>query len=123
MIIVDTSIWIDHIRSQHALLSELLEDGKVLAHPFVIGELACGSLPNRETFLGLLNDLPAANVATHDEVMHFVEQAKLYSRGVGYMDIALLASVRLTGGAKIWTRDKRLKQIADELGLSAQVSH
>lgn len=123
MIIVDTSIWIDHIRCRHPLLAKLLEDGKVLAHPFVIGELACGSLPSRETFLRLLNELPAASVATHDEIMHFVEHAKLYSRGAGYMDMSLLASARLTAGAKIWTRDKRLKQIADELGLAAPVSH
>lgn len=123
MIIVDTSIWIDHIRSQHPVLTRLLHHGDVLVHPFVVGELACGSLPNRTAFLRLLNDMPVANVATHEEVLHFVEHAKLYSRGAGYMDISLLASARLTSGAKIWTRDKRLKQIADELGLAAPLSH
>jgi predicted nucleic acid-binding protein len=120
MIIVDTSIWIDHIRRQDPVLVSLLDDGKVLVHPFVIGELACGSLPERETFLRLLNDMPSANVAMHDEVMHFIEQGKLYSRGIGYMDMSLLASTRLTAGAKIWTRDKRLKQIASELELAMQ---
>ncbi|HUB88249.1 MAG TPA: type II toxin-antitoxin system VapC family toxin [Dyella sp.] len=123
MIIVDTSIWIDHLRSQHPFLTRLLHDGQVLVHPLVIGELACGSLPNRTAFLGLLNDMPAASVATHAEIMHFIEHAKLYSRGVGYMDVSLLASVRLTAGASIWTGDKRLKQLADELGLAAQISH
>jgi len=123
MIIVDTSIWIDHLRSQHPFLTRLLYDGEVLVHPLVIGELACGSLPNRAAFLSLLNDMPAASMATHDEVVHFVEHAKLYSRGVGYMDVSLLASARLTPGASIWTRDKRLKQLADELGLGSQISH
>ncbi|GLQ89939.1 type II toxin-antitoxin system VapC family toxin [Dyella flagellata] len=123
MIIVDTSIWIDHLRSRHPVLAKLLEEGRVLVHPIVVGELACGSLPNRAAFLSLLNDMPIASVATHDEVMHFIEQAKLHGRGAGYMDISLLASARLTAGAKIWTRDKRLQQIADELGLAAQISH
>ena len=123
MIIVDTSIWIDHLRSQHRFLARLLYDGEVLVHPLVIGELAWGSLPNRAAFLSLLNDMPAASMATDDEVMHFVEHAKLYSRGVGYMDVSLLASARLTPGASIWTRDKRLKQLADELGLGSQISH
>lgn len=115
MILVDTSVWIDHLRKGDAELARTLEAGEVLAHPFVIGELACGNLANRNAILALLRTLPPAPVATGDEVMGFIERRKLMGRGIGYIDVHLLASVALTRESRLWTRDKRLAAIADEL--------
>lgn len=123
MILVDTSIWIDHLRQRNERLSKLLNQGQVLAHPFVIGELALGSLQNREAILGALQDLPQAPVATEVEVLRFIEQNDLYGIGIGYIDAHLLAAVRLSPGATLWTRDKRLLAAGTGLGLVENVVH
>jgi predicted nucleic acid-binding protein len=118
MILVDTSVWIDHLRVTDETLVHLLDAGMVLAHPFVIGELALGSLGQRETVLTALSDLPRAIVATDQEALHFIDCHTLFGRGVGYIDIHLLAAVRLTAGAGLWTHDKRLHTVAAQLGLA-----
>ncbi|MGB4063120.1 MAG: type II toxin-antitoxin system VapC family toxin [Azonexus sp.] len=123
MILVDTSIWIDHLRQRNERLSKLLNQGQVLAHPFVIGELALGSLQNRVAILGALQDLPQAPVATEGEVLSFIEQNTLYGMGIGYIDAHLLAAVRLSPGTALWTRDKRLLAAATGLGLVENVVH
>jgi predicted nucleic acid-binding protein len=116
LILVDTSVWVDHLRSGDAQLVDLLERALVVMHPFVIGEMACGSLGDRSTVLELLQDLPAAVVAESNEVLGFIERHVLYGKGIGYVDIHLLASVALTAGTKLWTRDKRLQAVAEMLG-------
>lgn len=122
MILVDTSVWIDHLRQGDRTLADLLERGLVLTHPFVIGEIACGSLNRRSSILQLLADLPAAAVAQHAEAMAFIDRQALHGKGIGYIDVHLLASVALTPSARLWTRDKRLHAIASEIG-SAQTHH
>jgi predicted nucleic acid-binding protein len=118
MILVDTSVWVDHLRKSDVRLGELLNTGKVLCHPFVIGELALGMLKNRAMVIASLQDLPQAEVAELSEIMQFIDQAPLYGRGVGFIDAHLLASARLTG-CLLWTRDARLKGVAAAMGLSA----
>lgn len=118
MILVDTSVWIDHLRVGDERLVELLNSSQVLAHPFVIGELACGNLHKREDVLRLLNDLPQAPVASHEEALHIIESNKLMGRGIGYIDAHLLASVALANTVFIWTRDKPLQKIARKLKLA-----
>ncbi len=117
MILVDTSVWIDHLRSGDENLTTLLNRSQVLVHPFVLGELACGNLANRDEVLGLLKDLPRSPVATDNEVLIYIEQQTLMGRGIGYMDAHLLAAVALEGTARLWTRDKRLHAVADALSL------
>ena len=95
MILADTSIWVDHLRAGEPGLVSLLNDNQVLTHPMVIGELACGNLPNRDTVLGLLGALPAIHVATHEEVLFFIEQRQVMGRGIGYIDAHLLAAAKL----------------------------
>ena len=119
MILVDTSVWVDHLRAGDAPLAELLRDGQVLTHPFVIGEIALGMLGQREIVLGSLRVLPRAAVASDAEVLGFIGRRNLHGRGIGYIDAHLLASVLLTGGAVLWTRDKRLAAVAAELSLAA----
>ena len=116
MILVDTSVWVDHLRHGDAPLADLLERGAVLAHPFVIGEIACGSLTDRGAILALLQHLPMAVVAEPEEVLSSIERHKLHGRGIGYLDAHLIAATALTGGAKLWTRDRRLHAVARELG-------
>ncbi|MHA6719065.1 type II toxin-antitoxin system VapC family toxin [Sphingomonas sp. RS6] len=118
MILADSSIWIDHLRSQDAALADLLYRGQVLAHAFVIGELALGSLRQREEIIGALQDLPKAIVADDAEVLALIAHQSLHGRGIGYVDAHLLASVRLTPDALLWTRDRRLKDTADHLGIA-----
>lgn len=118
MILVDTSVWVDHLRRGDPGLVALLERSAVLMHPFVVGEIACGNLRDRKSLLELLRDLPAAVVATDDEVMQFIERQALHGKGIGYVDIHLLASVALTGVAKLWTRDQKLRQAAASLGFT-----
>ena len=118
MILVDTSFWIDHLRARDEALAGLLGNGAVLTHPFVIGVLAVGNLSQRVLILRFLSRLPQASVVPNVEVPHFIDRHELFGRGIGYVDIHLLASVRLTAGASLWTRDKRLHGVADELGLA-----
>lgn len=118
MILVDTSVWVDHLRRGDPGLVELLERASVVMHPFVVGEIACGSLRDRESILELLQDLPAAAVAESDEVLQYIERHALHGKGIGYVDVHLLASVALTEGAKVWTRDMKLHRVAVALGLA-----
>lgn len=119
MILVDTSIWIGHLRSGNSRLADLLDRSQVLAHPFVIGELACGNLRKREEILRLLTDLPQSPVASPAEALHFIEGNQLMGLGIGYIDIHLFAATALAENALLWTDDKRLKQSCqqDETGV------
>jgi predicted nucleic acid-binding protein len=118
VILVDTSVWIDHLRSGEPTLAAVLESGQVMMHPFVLGELACGNLANRTEVLKLLGDLTAAPTATDTEVLDFIENRALMGRGIGYIDVHLLAATALAGDALMWTRYKRLWDAAAELELS-----
>jgi len=117
MVLADTSVWIAHLRSGNRHLAELLKDTEVLCHPFVVGELACGNMRNRKEILTLLHALPTAPVITQDEFLAFVDSNKLMGRGIGFVDVHLLASSRLAG-VPIWTADKSLKATAHELKLN-----
>ena len=118
MILVDTSIWVDHLRDGDAALAAVLEQGQALAHPWVTGELALGRLRDRAGVLQLLDQLPQAVTATAAELLAFVEHHKLFGIGIGYVDAQLLASARLTEDAELWTRDRRLHAVAERLGLA-----
>jgi predicted nucleic acid-binding protein len=120
VILVDTSVWVDHLRAGDKTVASLLEAGRVLAHPFVIGELALGNLRQRHKVLPYLQDLPQAKVATDREVLHFIERHALAGLGIGYVDVHLLASTRLTAGSSLWTRDKRLSSVAARLGVATE---
>ncbi len=115
MILVDTSVWVDHLRSSETLLANLLERDFVVIHELVIGELACGNLNNRNEILSLLSSLPRCSPASHEEVLFFIESKGLMGRGVGYIDNALLTAA-VMNDLTIWTRDKRLLTLATELG-------
>lgn len=117
MVLVDTSVWIEHLRFGHAGLEPLLTAGKVICHPFVIGELACGTLKNRKTILSLLKALPSAVEADHAEVMDFLEKNLLMGRGLGLIDVHLIASAFLSG-IPLWTLDKKLGQASSKLGIA-----
>ena len=119
MILVDTSVWIDHLRIGDKRLGDLLNASSVLVHPFVIGEIAMGQLRQRAVVLETLSDLPAATLATDAEVLEFINRHILSGRGIGYVDVHLLASTRLTHSATFWTRDRRLRQVAADLDLAA----
>ncbi len=121
MILVDTSVWVDHLRVGEPALAHLLDHGLVLAHPWVTSELALGHLSQRHEILGLLTGLPSAEIATDAEVLGLIEAEQLYGLGVGYVDVQLLAATRLTADARLWTADKRLAVVARRLGLLADV--
>jgi predicted nucleic acid-binding protein len=116
LILVDTSVWIDHLRSGDSFLAKLLDAGRVLTHPFVIGEVALGHLRQRDIILATLSDLPRAEIAQESEVLRFIHQQSLFGRGIGYIDAHLLTAVRLTPETELWTKDNRLRQVAHELG-------
>lgn len=116
MILVDTSVWVDHFRSGLPRLARRLQDGEVLIHPWVMGELACGNLRDRVQVLGLLQGLPAAVVASDAEVLLLIERDQLMGRGIGYVDVHLLASARLSR-CHLWTQDRRLAAVAEDQGL------
>ncbi len=118
MTLVDTSVWVEHLRSGNAALADELEAGSVLAHPFVIGELACGNLKNRREVLDLLGRLPSAPTATHAEALSFLERRALMGRGIGFIDVHLLASTALGAPARLWTLDRHLAAIATELNVA-----
>ncbi len=117
MVLVDTSVWVSHLRHGDAHLGELLQDELVACHPFVIGELACGTLQRRQEILTLLQALPRAQVADDEEILEFIERRRLMGRGIGLVDAHLLASVILTG-IPLWSTDKRLRELAIELEIS-----
>lgn len=121
MILVDSSVWIDHLRRASPVLAELLAQRRVLSHPFVVGELAMGSLKDRGQVIADLSELPMAQLADDREVLSLVERCKIFARGIGYVDAHLLASARLTPETSLWTRDRRLRAVAEELGVAAVV--
>lgn len=116
MILVDTSVWVDHLHRIDATLQEALNTGQVLVHPFVVGEIALGSLRQRGAVLTALQDLPQAVVASDGEVLGFIERHGMAGRGIGHVDAHLLASARLSA-TSLWTRDKRLHALAREIGV------
>lgn len=119
MILVDTSVWVDHLRKDDPGMRLLLDGGRVLLHPFVIGELAMGNVNRRDLILTALRKLPEVLVAREEEVLQFVAARRLFGVGIGYIDAHLLTSVQLTPGASLWTRDKRMFEVAGRLGLAA----
>jgi hypothetical protein len=122
VILVDTSVWIDHLRAEDPLFSRLLIAEEILSHPGVVGELALGNLGTarqRGKVLQMVEQLPEAVVADHDEVLMLVEQHQLFGTGIGYVDAQLLASTRLTPGTSLWARDRRLRAAAVKLGIAA----
>lgn len=119
MILVDTSVWIEHLRLGDARLVAALSDGLVRIHPCIIGEIALGSLRQRELILTALNAIPQVTGATDAEVYALIEAERLFGLGIGFVDVHLLAALRLTPGVRLWTLDKRLAAVADRLGLSA----
>lgn len=118
MILVDTSVWIDHLRNNEPLLVSLLTSNSVLCHPFVRGELALGNLSQRQVILSALDNIPQAPVVFADEVNRFIEMHSLFGLGIGLIDAHLLASTQLAINAKLWTRDKRLLAVAMRLNLA-----
>jgi predicted nucleic acid-binding protein len=116
VILVDTSVWVEHLRHGLPRLATHLQEGEVLIHPWVIGELACGNLRNRSQVLELMQGLPAATVASDAEVLLLIERDRLMGRGIGYIDAHLLASARLSH-CRLWTQDRRLAGVAEEQGL------
>jgi predicted nucleic acid-binding protein len=118
VILIDSSVWIDHLRFGERGVAQLLDKGQVMTHPFIVGELALGNLRQRGEVLGAMRDLPQILVASDAEVLHFIEEGALFGRGIGYIDTHLLASLRLTPGTRLWTKDQRLNAIADELGVA-----
>ena len=117
MVIVDTSIWVTHLRKGSRQLEKLLKDAEVMCHPFIIGELACGNLKNRNEIISLLQSLPMAPTIDFDEFLFFIDRNHLMGKGVGFVDIHLLASAQLAG-VPLWTADRNLKSSADRLELS-----
>ena len=120
MILVDTSVWIDHFQKAIPPLASALEREDVMIHPFVVGELACGELKRRSEVLDLLAALPSAVAATDGEALRFIDEHRLMGKGIGYIDVHLLASVVLTAAAQLWTNDKRLRAVAARLRIDFQ---
>jgi len=114
MVLVDTSVWVSHLRQGHPGLAALLNDGDVACHPCIVGELACGNLKNRAVILSLLEALPMETALDHDEVLAFIENHRLMGKGLGYVDVHLLASAVLSR-LPLWTLDRQLQQVADVL--------
>jgi len=117
MVLVDTSVWVAHLRRGNIGLEALLDEGHVVCHPFIVGELACGNLKNRSEILSLLQAIPSATPAEHEEVMQLIENYSLMRKGLGYIDMHLLASAILSR-VPLWTLDKKLKQASLKLGLA-----
>lgn len=119
MVLVDTSVWVDHFRKGASLLEDMLSEGQVATHPFVIGELACGNLRNRAEILTLLSNLPSLKMARHEETLHLAETRLPHGAGIGWIDVHLLASASLSH-VPIWTRDRKLKAVAGTLGIAGK---
>lgn len=122
MILVDTSVWVDHLRSSDATLVGLLENSAVIVHPFVVGELALGNLRSREVIINTMNALPQSPVASTEEVLAFIAANALAGTGIGLVDAHLLASVCLGARSRLWTRDPRLRAEAARMNVSADFS-
>lgn len=121
MILADTSVWLDHLRVRDPTLERLMESVELIMHPFVLGELALGSLHRREAKLKEWRKLPMADVPRHDDILELISRNQLFGRGIGYIDATLLASTAAVPGMKLWTRDRRLAIIAAELELAARL--
>ena len=121
--LVDTSVWIDHLRKGEAQLEQLLIQGQVATHPFIIGEIACGHLNNRQNILSYLNNLQTLKEASNQEVNYLIEKQQLMGKGIGYIDAHLLASCLISETASLWTRDKRLHKIATSLNINFDEYH
>jgi predicted nucleic acid-binding protein len=119
VILADSSVWVDHLHQTDSVLNRLLHSDEILIHPAVIGEVALGTLADREGTLWVLRRLPPAEVARHEEVLQLIEDWKLYGCGIGYGDAHLLASVLLTSGVRLWTRDRALRRVAQQLAVDA----
>jgi predicted nucleic acid-binding protein len=122
MILVDTSVWIDHLHVGEPLLAELLEQTEVCSHPMVVAELALGTMRDRATVLSLLGNLPGVRLPAHDEVLHLVESSALYGKGLSVVDAHLLAAARINGYVRLWTRDKRLRAEAERIHVAADLT-
>ena len=122
MILADTSVWVDHLRSRNPEMQKLLLNGQVVMHPFIVAEIALGSLHNRRQRLAELDALRPVRVALLAEARHMIEAHALYSRGIGLTDAHLLASCLQTPGTQLWTRDSRLENVAKDLGVAADLS-
>ena len=116
MVLVDTVVWVHHLRFGNLHLKELLLEGEVTCHPFIVGELACGQLKNRQEILSLLQELPVVEPIENEEILQFIENHHLMGIGLGYIDMHLLASARLTHTA-LWTVDKKLKEVSSRLNV------
>jgi predicted nucleic acid-binding protein len=123
VILADTSIWIDHLRSGDALLTVLLDRDEVAMHPYIIGEVVLGHLRQRDLLVRRLNRLPKVSVARHHEVLRLIDSERLFGLGLGYVDVHLLAAARLASDIYLWTRDKRLAAAAEQLSLGARLTH
>jgi len=123
MIFADTSVWIDHLRAEDPNIGRLVERLELAMHPFVLGELVLGSIANRADTIAFWLDLPTANVVPADDILSLVERRRLFSRGVGYTDVNLLASALLGDDLRLWTRDRRLGALAADLGVLARIDH
>lgn len=116
MVLVDTSVWISHLRYGNSRLQKLLEDCRVVTHPFIIGELACGNISNRTEIISLMQSLPVPDVVEHEELLAFIENNQLMGKGLGFVDVNLIATAVLAG-IRLWTQDKKLKQACSRLGI------
>ena len=117
MVLVDTSIWVEHLRNGNRQLERLLTDAEVICHPFIIGELACGNINNRNEILSLLKSLPSAQLLEFDEFLFFIDENQLMRIGIGFVDVHILASAKLSG-TLLWTADKKLNSAASNLSLN-----
>ena len=117
MVLVDTSVWVSHLREGGVGLEKLLNDGEVVCHPFIVGELACGNLKKRHEILIYLQSLPMAILAEDGEVLKFIENHKLRGKGLGYIDVHLIAAAILTD-VSLWTFDKTLDKITTKIGIN-----
>lgn len=119
-ILVDTSVWINHLREGDKNLTQLLEQGLVACHPFIVGEIACGGIKNRHEIINLLNDLPSTEILDHSDIIEFIENRKIMNKGIGYIDVHLLGSA-LVSDTPLWTFDKALRKIAIQFSIGYDI--